>query len=494
MLFISHRTADKAAAEDLRRRALSRGYSIKQIFLDSDPEAGIAAGEQWRHVIYNRLKQCQALLVIYSRHWRESVWCAAELGAAETLGKRVFPIVIDECSIDSILSEHQSVFVCKDGEAAFVRLWNSLEQHGLGPNDHRPWPPDDDPCPYPGLLAFSERFAPVYYGREPETLKTIEELQRMRNHGEPRLLMIHGGSGSGKSSLLRAGVLPRLERDPDWLVMPTLRYGSEDSTILERLAQEVAARFAKDSSSKPDWETLRDELETDDTEKAVSKLLAVTKRLKFDLDCRDATVLLPIDQFEELLTPSALPFAERFLRFLKVLLTKNNGRVHVICTLRSDYLDVYERHPHALQPPYLQTYRLPPFPWERVTDVIVQPAARVGVTFSNELLERLKHDAPTSDALPLLAFTLEKLFRDCAADSRIELSEYEVARWHDWCNRASSENNSSYRSPARNGARAAQKLRPSFSSSERKGRVRPPPCQLGGSAGACSANSETLCR
>ena len=137
-------------------------------------------------------------------------------------------------------------------------------------------------------------------------------------------------------------------------------------------------------------------------------------------------LLLPIDQFEELLTTAARPSAERFLRFLRALLAKNNGRLLVIGTLRSDYLDVYERNPHALQPPYLQTYRLPPFPWERVTDVIVEPAARVGVTFTSELLERLKRDTPSSDALPLLAFTLEKLFRECSADQGITLGEYEA--------------------------------------------------------------------
>jgi len=434
MLFISHRTTDKQFALDLMRRAQERGYSSKQVFLDSDRDAGIAAGVDWEQEIFNRLKDCRALIVVCTSRLAESKWCFAELVVAKTLGKLVFPVVVEDCTLDTFVGERQAVFAYKDGDAAYNRLWQSLEQHGLGPYDTQPWPPLDeagkatDSCPYPGLMAFSERFAPIFFGRDPEIATVLDKLNGMRHRGEPRMLLIHGGSGSGKSSLLKAGVLPRLARNRDWLVLPTLRYGetpNDDETLFAKLAKELTLRFPLDCPARPDWKDLRAKFESEDVEAASQYFIDTTQDLTMALGCHEATTLMPLDQFEELLTSSVRPLADKFLNFLHVLLSRNNGQLLAIATLRSDYLDVYERHPHALQPPHLLTDRLPPFPWERVTDVIVQPAARVGVNFTNELLERLKLDAPTSDALPLLAFTLEKLFRECAADKKIELGEYE---------------------------------------------------------------------
>ena len=155
MLFISHRTADKAAAEDLKRRALARGYSAEQLFLDSDPVAGIAAGADWEHVIYDRLKQCQALIVVCSPRWAESKWCFAELVFAKSLGKLVFPVVTEECVIDAILGERQSVFVFKDGEAAYERLWKS-----------------------PGLLAFCKRVLRANSAAKPRRLPSSKRWTR----------------------------------------------------------------------------------------------------------------------------------------------------------------------------------------------------------------------------------------------------------------------------------------------------------------------------
>ena len=163
----------------------------------------------------------------------------------------------------------------------------------------------------------------------------------------------------------------------------------------------------------------------DNPQEAAGAFADQVRSLNLACNCRKRTIVVIVDQFEELLSGAQRPSCDRFLRFLQALLSGSDRRLQVIGTMRSDYLDVYHHHPQALKSPYFKPFDLPPFPWERVADIIVKPAARVGVTFESNLLKRLELDAPNSDAMPLLAFTLEKLFRECAADGRIKLEEYD---------------------------------------------------------------------
>lgn len=281
MLFISHRTHDKAAAEDLKERALRRGYTPKQVFLDSDPGSGIEAGAAWERAIYERLKQTRAMIVLCSPNWLTSQWCFVELGYAKAMSIAVFPVLLAPCEVGSILSSTQAVDLTSASDApardaAYERLWTALQARHLGPRDILPWPPigETDICPFPGLMAFEERHAPVFFGREPERDAVIHRLREMRAHGLPRLLMIVGGSGSGKSSLLRAGVLAWLRHpleERDWLVLPSLRYGenpNDDVTLLARFAELLAARFPADHPRRPDWKELRNKFEAEDVEQA----------------------------------------------------------------------------------------------------------------------------------------------------------------------------------------------------------------------------------
>jgi len=147
--------------------------------------------------------------------------------------------------------------------------------------------------------------------REHETLTILEDLRRMRADCEPRLLMFVGGSGGGKSSLVKAGVLPRLKHktpNTEWVVLPTLRHAehaNEQRTIFDQLAVSIAELFPKDAKSTPDWKVLRTELIGDDLEQAVKVSIETLQDLTLALNCSDAAVLIAFDQVEELLVPSA---------------------------------------------------------------------------------------------------------------------------------------------------------------------------------------------
>lgn len=445
MLFISHSTVDKTAALDLQSRLQAQGYNCEQQFLDSDQRSGIKLGESWERVLYDNLRECQGLLVLCSPSWAESKWCFAELAVAKMRNIGVFPIVLADCDLTPV-SEFQVLRLDAEapegGDQAFARLFKDLEGRGLGPRDLLPWPNPTlldsqgavDPCPFPGLPAFDERYAAVYFGREREKREVLTKLGVMRSHGEPRLLMIVGGSGSGKSSLLLAGVLPRLRHPTfgkDWLVLPTLRPQSRASegaplaTLAESLLELRPSAAAPINECR---KMLVAGLSNDDHAAAARFFLAEARDLCLARGVPRATVLLPIDQFEELLAFAT----DGFLAFLAQLCSERDDRLLVVATMRSDSLDVYERHPHALQPPSFASWRLTPFPCEQIANVILRPAQRAGVEVTPDLLDRLRQDtvrsdARTTDALPLLAFTLERLFRAYAGDKKLELAEYEVS-------------------------------------------------------------------
>ena len=92
--------------------------------------------------------------------------------------------------------------------------------------------------------------------------------------------------------------------------------------------------------------------------------------------------------------------------------------------MRFDHLDIYEKSASAVQPPFFNPWRLGPLPPERIQDIIRKPINRARLEVTDELVESLKRDTPTAEALPLLAFTLEKLYRLCASHGKLELQDY----------------------------------------------------------------------
>ncbi len=129
---------------------------------------------------------------------------------------------MDECEIDPILTARQVLDLKGDGEEAYERLWRGLVAAGLDPADVFDW--SRERPPYPGLLAFQEADAAVFFGRDAEIRQGLDALYRLRRFGGARALTVFGSSGSGKSSLVRAGLLPRLKRNAEeWLLVDSFR-------------------------------------------------------------------------------------------------------------------------------------------------------------------------------------------------------------------------------------------------------------------------------
>src|SRR5262249_36390694 len=154
--------------------------------------------------------------------------------------------------------------------------------------------------PFPGLFYFDREDAGIYFGRDAEVRRVIELLTRLKLPGEPRLAVVIGSSGSGKSSLVRAGVLPRLAKDPDrWAIVPPFRPAADP---VGELARAVASVFPR-GPDQSGWKALRDRLraEREGTRDAPPALSDAADELTMALGRREAGMLVVVDQAEELL-------------------------------------------------------------------------------------------------------------------------------------------------------------------------------------------------
>ncbi len=264
--------------------------------------------------------------------------------------------------------------------------------------------------PYKGLRAFTQDDATDFFGRErlvAELVDSVQERLRSAKSGSPavRLLAVIGPSGSGKSSVVMAGLLPRLQQNAlpgsaEWVYLSPMVPGVYP---LETLALTLAPHLP-DRSLK----SLREDLE-DDSARGLH-LLATHL-----VQGSEKKVVLFIDQFEAVfnLTTSE-DERERFFALLRTSITERKGPVLVILTFRADFYDrlmTFSELGRLIQQHQLVVW---PMEVEELRAAIKGPAALPDVllTFEGNLVGDLLYDVRGQvGALPLLQFTLDQLFK-----------------------------------------------------------------------------------
>jgi formylglycine-generating enzyme required for sulfatase activity len=316
------------------------------------------------------------------------------------------------------LQDQQVIDLTVEPAVGYQRLWSGLKTAGLDPA-RQVW--DGSRPPYPGLMAFQEQDAAVYFGREKDVQATLELLKRLQRRGGPQFALVLGASGSGKSSLVRAGVIPKLRRDKDrWLVLDPLRPLGRPFAGLA----EVLTHTLHRGGDSQDWQSVRDALRASANNMAPAALLPMIYDLREVTGQREATVLLIIDQFEELLERGD-DTANRFLHMLRTVLEDKNSPLLVLGTLRSDFFGTFQTHPAVSNlSPDDALLSLLPIPISDVAQVIEGPAQVAGLELEPGLVQALVTDTKTDDALPLLAFTLRELWERDGQDGRLTLETY----------------------------------------------------------------------
>ncbi|PWB69723.1 MAG: hypothetical protein C3F15_14740, partial [Holophagae bacterium] len=241
----------------------------------------------------------------------------------------------------------------------------------------------DGRSPYPGLKPFGESDTEDFFGREAEIAALWRKI------ASRRLLAVIGSSGSGKSSLVRAGVVARAP--PGWRAV-VCQPGEEPFLALARA-------FAADLAGDP--EEMRRLLAFHDPDVA----LAVAARWRGRWD----ETLLVVDQFEELFTLNPEPIRERFAELLRRLV--DGAGIHVVLVLRDDFLIDCQCHAQLL-PIFSDLTPLGPPAGRELRRAVTEPAARRLYGFESESMvdEMVGGVEGERGALPLLAFTVSRLW------------------------------------------------------------------------------------
>lgn len=267
--------------------------------------------------------------------------------------------------------------------------------------------------PFPGLNPFTEADAPIYFGRTSE----IDGLIRCLANPDVRFVAVVGASGSGKSSLVAAGLIPHLrigaiEGSANWVFPRPCTPGEADDPFIA-LAYALQPLVANASVTPRE---IAGRLRIAEERRGV-----VADILQDRPD--GAELFIFIDQCEELFTISTAEHATGFASMLLDLAVTKQARV--IITLRSDF------YPNCLDVGFSEALRgAGTFPLDTASQVAmrsmtIQPAARVGLVFDEGLVDQIVEDAGAMEGnLSQLAFSLAELYHRRTSSGRMTFDAY----------------------------------------------------------------------
>jgi WD40 repeat protein len=459
-IFLSHSSDNNVDAVALRDWLKTEGWD--DVFLDVDPNRGIAAGERWERALHEAASRCEAVLFLVSRAWLKSRWCQNELTLADKLNKRLFGVLIERLKTTDVPADlsktwqlvdlasghdHRTFRVTlpitqEEGHAYFSaegleRLKEGLTKAGLDPRFFE-WPPAHElnRPPYRGLRPLESEDAGIFFGRDAPIVEALDQLHGMREAAPPRVLAILGASGAGKSSFLRAGLFARLaRRDRDFLPLPIIRPEraaiSGETGLLRAL--EAGLDAAGIGMARTKLETAVDG--GAQTLRPVLKDLVDKKTEKTGGDRmppKPPTLVISIDQGEELFRTEGRTEAEQLLKLLAELLTADEPALAVVIAIRSDSIGLLQ-DAKPLEGVGKKVFDLGPMPHGCYSEVITGPANRLKGTprrldiepsLETALLRDIE-DGGAKDALPLLSFTLERLYLEHRGSAALTLAAYQ---------------------------------------------------------------------
>jgi tetratricopeptide (TPR) repeat protein len=456
VIFLSHSNKDDFEAVAIRDWLKENGWD--DVFLDLDPEKGDDPGKRWERALHEEAAHCEAVIFLVSRNWLNMERRRSKYELARKLNKRIFIALIENLSINDLplhlKDGHQTVSLAPSEDNRLFRvvrpgaqaerevvfsveglgqLKTWLSQAGVDPRFFR-WPPESEPdrAPFRGFEPLEAADAGIFFGRNAPMIEALDVLRGMAEAAPPRVFVVLGASGVGKSSFLRAGLWPRLARDGrHFLPLPVIRPGrapmngasglvSALSSTAERIGLGMSRAQICDAVAggaialRPLLRELAGHAATTTTD---------ARRL--------STLIFPIDQAEELFSAESALEGRSLLTLLKDLASTDDPPIIALFAIRSEFYDKLQAG-SPLEGPWQRIFALSPLPREARQMVIEGPLERLALAgrkleIDPGLKQALLDEANKAggDALPLLAFALEQFYRIRGATSCITHPDFQ---------------------------------------------------------------------
>jgi WD40 repeat protein len=413
-VFLSHSSPDKPAVKLLGLR-LKQEWGLKT-WLD---EWNLIPGEPWQAAIEKALADCATCAVFIgpaaSGPWQnEEMRAAIDRQVRESQGGfRVIPVLLpgarrpERSRLPAFLEARTWVeFRDKlDDDEAFHRLVCGIT--GKEPGLRGDAETYEGQCPYRGLEAFDADHARFFFGREALTEWLTSALRAAPGTAEEnRFLAIVGASGSGKSSLARAGLLPALARgalegSAEWPVV-TCRPGPHPLESLSVALAPVVGELTPKSVQ-----------ELDSGLKKSERMLHLASRLALREGRANRRLVVFVDQFEEVFTLCGdEPARKALVDNLMYAATVAQGQTVVVLTMRADYYGRCAAYPALAAGLSDHQVLVGPMTPDELRRAIERPAQLVGCEFEPGLVSALVDDVGGRvGALPLLQYALLELWK-----------------------------------------------------------------------------------
>jgi WD40 repeat protein len=398
-VFVSYNRAETPPVERIARRLRSEGL---EVFFD---RWATTAGRPWQEDILNAMSGVAACAVFIGREglgdWAREELAVAQSRAAQDPRFRLFMVLLPGAPspLDprlAFLSTRSWVDLRPNGGhgSSFEDLVAAIT--GV-PRYAQPASIDGGSCPYRGLEPFDERHAGMFFGREDDTRRLCERLS------DSRFVAVLGPSGSGKSSVVKAGLIPALRRDSlahsaEW----TIRTMTPGGRPLAGMAALLADGAAGESMQR----TL-DALAADERTLDLAVALALSGRPTAE------QFVVVVDQLEEVFTLCRDEDERaRFLSNLIYAATIPGGRTIVVVTLRADFYDRCAPYPSVRSVLALEHMLIGPLGDEGLRRAIEEPAWAVGLTLEPGLVDTIMADVgDRPGTLPLLQHVLLQVWQ-----------------------------------------------------------------------------------